>query len=138
MTITESTTPQAIFDEVWNHFITNHNPPSMLDDGRCRYRLDGTAACPIRCAAGIFIADEDYTLDMEGLPIGDNQTLSNIPTADLLKELQSAHDNAARAGNMEVSVTVPADYSFTDDMKGNLLRIAQRLGLDIPKGELSL
>ena len=55
-------TNQEVFDKVWDHFITKKNPQSIdINSGRCYYRGPQGE----RCAAGLFIPDEKYHVELE-------------------------------------------------------------------------
>ncbi len=68
---------QLVFIKVWQHFVLNKMPFSMVavektdsDDWhwipkKCRYRQDMTAHCPIRCAAGVILPDNMYAPDYD-------------------------------------------------------------------------
>jgi hypothetical protein len=89
-------TPQAIFDQVARHLLTQ-NAQSIRDDAgfdvACLYRgPDG-----LKCALGCLIADTEYVPDMEGHGIYGlieaGYCDANIkPHAHFLAELQEIHD----------------------------------------------
>src|SRR4051812_3457243 len=99
---------QSIFDKVWNHFVVNKGAPSVGDSGRGKYRKSGKADDPCRCAAGLFIPDEQYdpVIDLRGgmrisgvmrgyTPFGNSETAKELlPHESLLMRLQNAHDDA--------------------------------------------
>lgn len=83
---------QEIVDRVYQHFIVEKNPPSIDKDGRCLYRgPNGT-----KCAAGLFIKDEEYKPDFEGMTaytLGD--TLPALRDKIIIG-LQMLHDQCTR------------------------------------------
>lgn len=81
--------------------------PEGIGQGYCRYRLDGTAACPTRCVVGRDIPDEKYDpkFDNNFFPIDEIAALvpeitcidwdkrcdgNSIP---FLRRMQKVHDN---------------------------------------------
>lgn len=128
-------TKQEIFDKVWDHFVVKGNPRSQVETpggDTCRFRQDQTAACPVRCAVGLFIPDDAYVPAMDD-SCGTSTCLRELyelpPEIDALFEehdalfyaLQQAHDSsetpaALHAGLRNVarrySLTVPAADSL--------------------------
>lgn len=113
-------TEQEIFDEVWDHFVVKKYPRSRGREGDgCMYRgRDGA-----RCAAGLFISDEQYDWDFEGRNLLDD-TVVNALRKDvqehrgLLRALQRAHDECP-----EDTTHVPPDA---------LRAVAEKYGLTVP------
>jgi len=91
-------TAQEIFDKAWQYFFVEKHPRSV-ERGKCFYRHpsgDGR-----RCAAGLFIKDEQYSEELETLSTRSPRVRralneSGVPASpqvcDLLQELQWAHD----------------------------------------------
>lgn len=122
-------TNQQIFNKVWDHFIVNENPASVVtrEDGtlKCQYRGSNGA----KCAVGIFILDEEYDKKMEGLCATDllaesHSRLSQLTSAMgwFLNRLQSAHDDSALVGR-----------HFHRLMKRDLKELARRYSLKVPR-----
>jgi hypothetical protein len=133
---------QEVFNKVWNHFVVNLGPASRDSEG-CFYRGPNGA----KCAIGIFIADEDYSDEMEGLAIIDsNETNSygvpghrklseavkkGIPDLNLdnqeelyfLNHLQDCHDSAGEGSGP----------SFHREIKKNLTNFAEEFNLEVPE-----
>lgn len=115
----EKLSNQEVFDKVWEHFIKNKNPPSIMDDGRCVYRGPGGS----KCAIGIFIPDDKYIPQMDEdsghIPLLLDDIILNIL---ILYEFRRAHDSSA---------TIPRP-SFHEKMKLKLIEIAVRHRLTYP------
>ena len=88
-------TLQDVFDTVAIHLLTQNQRSIAEDD--CAYR-DG----PRKCAVGVLIADEHYTVALEGRSSGSPQVLQALersgwpctPAAEgLYYALQCLHDN---------------------------------------------
>ncbi len=123
-------TAQEALNRNWQHFIEDRNP-SGADDGEiCRLRIEGRA-----CGVGILIRDEDYDVDMEDLGLYKlRERLPYLPndfmdvrheegylfTHYFICDLQEAHDDA-------IGVDFHAEY------EGNLRKIAERFGLEVPR-----
>lgn len=115
-------TRQEIFDKVAAHLI-KQGCKSMNTEHRCLYRGQDGA----RCAVGIFIPDDAYKPEMEGLTAA--QMSSTFPDAlpaalrqDImfLSELQRAHDSSiCRTG-----------WPFINDVSIRLRTVARTFGLD--------
>jgi len=96
-------TPQDIINKVYNHFVTEGNPRSFIEDGNnglsCQYRSpDGN-----KCAVGILISDKRYRKDMEGRTLvgllGSHRDRLPQYMQDnslLLQRLQSWHDDHSK------------------------------------------
>lgn len=86
-------TPQAIFDQVVEHLLTQ-GKRSVLDDGLCAYRKEDGS----KCAVGCLIPDENYYEGLEGGDAYRNDVIAALPfIADeeikiLLYHLQDIHD----------------------------------------------
>jgi hypothetical protein len=132
---------QEVFDKVWNHFIVNNGPPSLSSEGCC-YRGPNGA----KCAIGIFIADEDYTDEMEGCAVSSLLRISqsghpghrklilaiqkSMPGLDVsidnedvlfLNKLQETHDESA---HLDIDC-------FHICMKKRLVKFAERFNLEV-------
>lgn len=118
-------TAQAIFDAVWDWFIIQRKPRSLVDtdpEAACLYRSpDGNA-----CAVGIFIPDSEYRPGMEGLPATQLAALLTWPfrewvsdNRNLLADLQIAHD-------------MPCSEYF-ERFQDRLRQVARRYSLVEPK-----
>lgn len=89
---------QTIFDEVIRHCQIQKQRSTHMVDGKiqCAYRGDNGK----RCVVGIFIPNEKYSEELEGLTIDAEQVLRAIPFTvtkqikELLSTLQSIHDNS--------------------------------------------
>lgn len=89
---------QEAFNKVWDRFVVHDSPRGLDEYNNYSYRgLNGS-----RCAVGMFIPDELYHPDMEGIAIYDDACpyLANLhiemgwTKADLnfLTDLQNTHD----------------------------------------------
>lgn len=58
-------TAQEVFDKVVNH-LRQQGRKSVNSVGECRYRGNKNAECPMQCAAGCLIEDNEYNDRMEG------------------------------------------------------------------------
>lgn len=113
-------TQQQAFDKVWQWFVVDKNPRSMVGT-RCQYR--GTSGA--KCALGVLIPDALYddildegmsyqsVVDRVGLP----------PWYKFWKQLQGCHDDTSR------------EDDFTTGITDNLTNFATTYSLDIPKEE---
>lgn len=127
-------TKQETFDRVWQHFITDRQPPGVnpnyvrgdiASGNRCLYLDPETGA---RCAVGLFLDDpavalaanshgsvgalvdyEEYRAALSGLSIA------------LLVELQLAHDDASEEDDFHAS------------MRDACFRVANAYGLTTPE-----
>jgi hypothetical protein len=97
---------QMIFDRTALHLLTQNQRSANRAIGGCAYRADQTAACPIRCAVGIWIPDGLYTPACEDASALSNSVRDKIridgapPTGEelsLLRELQRIHDRSMPA-----------------------------------------
>lgn len=59
-------TLQEVFDFVVTKLM--EQGVQSIDGTSCKYRKDGTASCPIRCAVGHLIPDEKYDISIENIP----------------------------------------------------------------------
>lgn len=108
---------QDIFDRVYNHFIVNRQPRSTRMEKigvgeyeACRYRGDGGA----KCAAGLFIPDDQYAEEIEGalcLDIKERLEPGCAENIEMLRELQRAHDTNKTHLGMQTSMELVA-YDF--------------------------
>lgn len=117
-------TEQQVLDVVYNHFVVNKGPASVMASGNCAYR--GPNGC--KCAVGLFIPDDRYTTQFEGNRVG--ALLGEYPELcdvlvhkNLLARLQTVHDNEATQGD---------DLTFNARMELGLRAAAQDFGLTVP------
>jgi hypothetical protein len=123
-------TKQEIFDKVWDHFVVKGNPRSYTETepgGVCRFRLDKTAECPVRCAVGLFIPDDVYDVAMDSYSsVYDLRDEFDLPAdldelftvhSSLFHALQAAHDSTASETDL------PAAFR----------EVARRHSLTVPK-----
>lgn len=104
--------------------------PSTFEDGKCAYRgINNT-----KCAIGFIVPDEDYNPDMETKGISAAQfslvrKKLNISSyiADILSELQSAHDRAARE---TLHLTAEGRREFVDMFTETAKRLYANYGLE--------
>lgn len=94
-------TKQEIFDKVWQYFIVEKHERSAVDQ-HCFYRHpsgDGR-----RCAAGLFIKDEEYhkkleTFGVDCPDVARALTKSGFPAGqqarEFLREIQRVHDRSS-------------------------------------------
>ena len=91
-------TNQEIFDKVWNHFVVERKPRSILMDNAlrqvCKYR-DGRGNA---CAVGLFIPDAVYAPRLEILPLTALHRGCYLPNVSqdslpLFCALQGVHDD---------------------------------------------
>jgi hypothetical protein len=124
-------TRQEILDKVVEHF-TEQGCPSVNednDDVSCLYRTENGH----KCAVGIFIPDELYNPDMEGLNSG--TLIGKFPGVleaggvdteqdqDFMRVLQTAHDSAA--DDQRLLGTAP----FVDNLLQRLRDVAETYNL---------
>lgn len=125
MTITLATLPQAtaqeVIDQGYLHLLTQ-NEASRDENGTCSYRSPNG----LKCAAGCFIADDEYQKWMdthEGDKGTDWDTISEILGIDnfqvIIRKLQYVHDKR--------------DYPHRPNAwKGWISKIAKEHGLEDP------
>lgn len=116
-------TEQEIFNRVWDEFVTQGKPLSVRLGGmQCQYRGQGGN----KCAFGIFIPDDKYSLGMEGKSasrvIEDWDLQEFRPFKGILNQLQVIHDTAA--GMYGITSVVP--------IKEGLENYAKFHGFEIP------
>jgi len=71
-------TQQDVINKVYEHYITNNQPPSWnYESKECRYRANLQPSGP-RCAIGIFIPDEQYTPELESIIAYNIHTLPTL------------------------------------------------------------
>lgn len=95
-------TMQAVFDRVWDHFITKGNPPGFDHaEHKCVYRQGN-----LQCAIGCCIPDSTRYRDLhafggsirtlfEEFPAQAKEIFDDLPL-DFLADLQDAHDESCR------------------------------------------
>jgi hypothetical protein len=86
----DKATAQEVLDQAVTHLLTQ-NAKSVVG-GHCAYRGDNR----LKCAAGCFIADDEYEPEMERKSWYGMVTSGYVPTAahkTLMQDLQCAHDN---------------------------------------------
>lgn len=91
--ILQGRTLQEAVVEAWDSLIAQGRQSKLYDgpDAMCRYRLDKTATCPIKCPIGYLIPDALYVPEME------RQCVERLIEADEntingLTSLQWVHD----------------------------------------------
>ncbi len=124
---------QQVFDRVYTYFITDKNPRSIGKGAvDCLYRGPDGA----KCAAGLFILDEDYNVCMEGNTVDsmDYKILERggvdmSTDGYLLSDLQSAHDDDTifEEGTYE-RIKNPLNF------EERLRKVAETYKLEVPVG----
>lgn len=114
---------QEAFNKIWQHFIVEGNPQSMVNsfEGTCAYRgINGPNA---KCAVGCLIPDELYSKDFEYRKINylmeaysEIRELFSGVNLDFLKECQYWHD-----------------YRFSE-LPDALVKLATKWNLTVPEG----
>jgi len=101
---------QDIFNEASAHLMSMEGPSLDMDGDACVYRGydDDCEFNGQMCAVGLFIDDEHYSPDLEGVSINDSHAISNAVAQSwgldelsskqlaLLDDLQNAHDRGSR------------------------------------------
>tara|TARA_R110001583_G_scaffold85073_1_gene223136 strand:- start:251 stop:640 length:390 start_codon:yes stop_codon:yes gene_type:complete len=101
---------QDIFNKASAHLTSMDGPSLDADGDACVYRGydDDCELNGEMCAVGLFIDDEHYSPDLEGVSINDSYAVSSavaqswgldelsIKQLALLDDLQTAHDQASR------------------------------------------
>ena len=115
--ITLATLPDASAQEVFDQVVRHLNNQGMKAsiNGGCRYR-DGH----LKCAAGCFIGDDEYSSQIEGWSWLDLVRRESVPPehADLISSLQFVHDRCELA-------------SWGEELRS----VAGRFGLSYPEGD---
>lgn len=118
-------TTQEAAEKIWDHFIVNEGPPSVVAYGdQCLYRGPGGA----KCAVGVLIPDDLYDPEMEnvgtvGLVLNDYPRLADYlrgVDTDLLRGCQSEHDAWASL----------RDESSREELAEGFLQTFKRYGVD--------
>lgn len=118
-------TNQECFNKVWDWFVVNKNPQSVKDNNVCQYRGPSGA----KCAAGVLMRDEDYSVEFEGYGVnGINDSLNQyfndlVQDICFVAKLQQAHDN----WNIIIH-----NKDFSIHMETTLTKLAQEHNLQIP------
>jgi hypothetical protein len=84
-------TAQQVFDQAVTHLRTQGKRAvihSNIGGSRCRYRTSSG----LKCAAGCFIADDEYDPEMEGRSFT-SVLFPDTINKNLICELQTVHDN---------------------------------------------
>jgi len=101
---------QDIFNKASAHLTSMDGPSLDMDGDACVYRGydDDCEFNGEMCAVGVFIDDEHYSPDLEGVSINDSHAISNAVAQSwgldelsskqlaLLDDLQTAHDRGSR------------------------------------------
>jgi len=101
---------QDIFNEASAHLTSMEGPSLDMDGDACVYRGydDDCEFNGEMCAVGLFIDNEHYSPDLEGVSINDSHAVSNAVAQSwgldelsskqlaLLDDLQNAHDQGSR------------------------------------------
>ena len=58
-------TEQQVFDQAARHMLTQ-NAKALAWSGGCQYRLELDDGTVLKCAVGCFIADDEYSSEIEG------------------------------------------------------------------------
>lgn len=117
---------QKTFNTVWQHFVIEKRKQCIVEQeytGENIWSYRGPYRR--RDAIGLFISDEDYHKDMEGLTIEEVVEFypdTQLPTKDmaLLMKLQWAHDCAAKN-----------DKEFSEKVRARLEQVAQEFNLQV-------
>jgi hypothetical protein len=117
-------TNQECFNKVWDWFVVNKNPQSIKDNV-CQYRGPNGA----KCAAGVLMPDENYSVEFEGCSIGGINICLNgffnnlVQDVSFIKQMQDVHD---------AWISIRRDGEFLDYMTTKLTKLAQEHNLQIP------
>jgi hypothetical protein len=132
--MTEQISAQQIFDTVWKRFVVEM-APRAYGIGGCFYACHGTTA---RCAVGVIMTKEEaYIAQTHGGSVGwlaKRNALPRrlLPHVDLLKDLQTAHDDGRAPGDPEPDPMRGAWFSTRSERAALLTRIANIHGLEVP------
>ncbi len=131
---------QEIFDRVWDHFLVQKKPPSIRNTRQhlpvCMYRLDGTAACPVRCAAGLFMDDAKYDPKFEGKALGwfTNDVLEQVfPAVDWTIEDMMPFMRTIQFGHDSIEGHAPSEGRVV--LESSLRATATRFNLTCPEAK---
>lgn len=126
---------QTAFNKVYNHLI-KQGKPAIDDKGKNRYRVK-TEDGILRCAIGVLISDEEYSLSIEGMSVTAllKNGVSLFPHAhtclDLLQDLQRMHDSGKVYTDKGGYLTDV--WSSEDRLRSGLREIALKHGLKTPR-----
>lgn len=90
-------TEQQVLGQVAKHLLTQ-NSQATDNFGSCKYRLELNDGTILKCAVGCFIADDEYSSEIEGSIYGSfsfNEFFGfkdEAPHLTLLRRLQNLHD----------------------------------------------
>jgi hypothetical protein len=127
---------QEVFNRVAKHLF-EQGERCASDGGNCFYRGDRTAACPKRCAIGIFIPDAEYSQKMEGRGVREffrepDLSLERFLFEAIFKDVfPEDHDTKlyflSRLQNVHDNYN---NWSNTETMKTELRGVAEEYSLD--------
>lgn len=95
------------------------------DRSNCRYRLDKTAECPVRCGVGHSIPDDQYESIMENKAVGNHEMFDSLfdpDDVDFLTDLQDTHDDAVASGR----------DTMIEDFFSKMVALANKYHLTVP------
>ena len=124
-------TNQEGFNKAWKHFVIDKGERSILDGHGCRYRLDLTPECSVRCGVGVLIPDDEYKpkFDKSATVVG--KIYMEVPAlagmgVGFLINLQEAHDSSIMSD----------ERPFGEIMRERLTAVANLRNLEVPNDHI--
>lgn len=114
-------TEQQVFDQVARHLLTQGSK-AINDLGNCKYRLELNDGTILKCAVGCFIADDEYSSEIEGSIYGSYyfreffSFKGEAPHFFLLRRFQKLHDNTSAYLWKEKLEKIAADFNLNTDI----------------------
>jgi hypothetical protein len=106
-------TAQEVFEQSAKHLLSQNAKSISIDSKNCMYKQGSLA-----CAAGCFIADDEYSPAMEEMGWSYLALLGKVPSAhmDLIQDLQMVHDELDIAkwkqDLIHLAISYQLDHSF--------------------------
>ena len=114
-------TEQQVFDQAAKHLLTQNSQATDNFDS-CKYRLELNDGTILKCAVGCFIADDEYSSEIEGSIYGSfsfNEFFGfkdEAPHLTLLRRLQNLHDNSFVNLWKEKLEQIALDFNLNTDI----------------------
>ena len=107
---------QETFNQAYTHLMKQGRKSE--NDTLCLYRYKLITGEVLKCGAGIFITDEQYTPKMESTIVDDpglvrDTIINNGHDIDLVTEIQAIHDNIAVANWEKHLINLATRHNLT-------------------------
>ena len=114
-------TEQQVFDQAAKHLLTQ-NAKALAWSCECQYRLELNDCTILKCAVGCFIADDEYSSEIEGEIYGSKNFVEffgfkgKAPHLTLLRSLQNLHDKYPASTWKERLEQIALDFNLNTDI----------------------